>query len=274
MADTPGTDRSFLRDDQYRDERNLEARRAIYAYAVEGGDFLTPAIDALGEATSVLDVGCGPGVWHGLLAGARPGCRWVGVDLSEGMAVAAAGAGRTPVGVADAVAVPFVDDAFDAALSVHMLYHLPPEEQSAALAELRRVVKPGGAVVVTTNAADHMGELDDLLVAAGRDNGLDLPRLGFRLTFLLDDAGERLVSEVLGPVRTVHAGGRLAITDADVVARYIGSLGSLPELGDDAPGEDGIEDLVAAARRRAQDLIDRHGAVEVHSHAGVFIARA
>lgn len=274
MVNTPGTDRSFLREDQYRDERNLEARRAIYAYVVDGGDFITPAIEALGDAASVLDVGCGPGLWHQLLAGARPGCRWLGLDLSAGMVQAAAAQGRTPVGVADAVALPFVDEAVDAALSVHMLYHVPPDEQPAALAELARVVRPGGAVVVSTNAADHLSELDQLLVDAGQDTGLDLPRLGFRLTFLLDDASEALLEGVFGAVETVHARGALAITDADVVANYIGSLASLPELGNDAPDREGMDDLVTAARRRAKEAIDAHGAFEVHSHAGVFLARA
>jgi SAM-dependent methyltransferase len=273
-TDHPGTDRTFLRDDQYRDERNLEARRAIYAHAVEGGDFITPAVEALQGARSVLDVGCGPGVWHELLGRAQPGCRWIGVDLSTGMATAAAAAGHTAVGVADAVALPVPDDAVDAALSVHMLYHVPRPEQPSALGELARVVRPGGPVVVTTNGSDHLTELDELLVAAGTDVGLGLPPVGFSLSFLLDDAGLDLLSEVFDCVQTVHARGRLEIPDAELVARYIGSLGSLPELGEDAPDRDGISELVAAARRRAQQIIDRHGAFAVHTHSGVFVAHS
>lgn len=273
-AGTAGTDRAFLRDDQYRDQRNLEARRAIYAHAVEGNDFISPAVEALGHAASVLDVGCGPGVWHDLLGHALPGCRWMGVDLSPGMVAAAAAAGRTPVGVADAVALPFVEDAVDAALSVHMLYHVPPAEQPTALAELARVVRPGGPVAVATNASDHLAELDALLVAAGQDVGLELPRLGSSLSFLLDDAGEALLSDVFGSVQALHAHGRLAVPDVEVVARYIGSLWSLPELGKDAPDRDGIAELVAASRRRAQEVIDRRGAFEVHTHVGVFLAHS
>lgn len=77
-------------------------------------------------------------------------------------------------------------------------------------------------MVVSTNAADHLSELDQLLVAAGRDTGLDLRRPGFRLTFLLDDMSEALLEDVFGAVETVHARGTLAITDAEVVANYIG----------------------------------------------------
>lgn len=269
-----GTDREFLRTDQYRNEQNLEARRAIYDHLVEGGDFFTPALAALGTADSVVDVGCGPGVWNGFITGAHPLTRWIGLDLSVGMATAAAAAGRVPVGVADAVALPLGDDTVAGGIAVHMLYHVPPLEQPVALAELGRVVRPGGPIVVTTNAPDHLGELDELLTLAGRDAGLELPQLGFALSFVLDDAGHALMSDAFGAVETVHARGRLAITDPEVIAGYIGSLASLPELGADAPDENGMTAVVSAARRRATATIDRHGSFDVHSHAGVFIAHA
>ena len=272
-ADDAGTNRRFLRDDQYRDEGNLEARRAIYNHAVDGGDFITPAIEAIGDASSVLDVGCGPGLWHAFLAGMRPECRWIGVDLSTGLVAAAAGEGRTPGGVADAVALPIADDAVGAALSIHMLYHVPPAEQLTALGELARVVRPGGPVIVATNGPDHLLELDELLVAVGDDVGLDLPRLGSMLSFLLDDAGHDLMSEVFDDVEVVHARGRLAIPDADVVARYIGSLQSLPELGLDSPDQRTMRELVDAARRRAHEVISHHGTFEVQTHPGLFLAR-
>lgn len=274
MTDEAASERAFLREDQYGDERNLEARRAIYVHAVDGGDFITPAIEAIEDSTSVLDVGCGPGLWHEFLAGMRPRCRWVGVDLSVGMTAAAVDSGRTPVGVADAVALPIADNAVDAALSVHMLYHVPQNEQRTALRELVRVVRPGGPVIVTTNAPDHLTELDELLVTAGGDIGLDVPRLGSTLSFLLDDDSRDLIADVYGRVQTIHARGRLEIPDAAVIAGYIGSLRSLPELGDDAPGEDEIQELMNAARRRAQVVINQRGTFEVTTHAGVFVAHA
>lgn len=265
------SDRTYLREDQYRDERNLEARRAIYAYTVEGGDIFGPTVDSIGSARSVLDVGCGPGMWHGVLADRRPGVSWCGLDLSEGMAASCARARRTPVGVADAVSLPVADHCVDAALALHMLYHLPVDEQPAALAELARVVRPGGRVVLTTNASDHLAELDQLLVDAGRDAGADLPRLGFRLSFLLD-GGDELVASAFGDVRVVDVRGRLAVTEAAVVAGYVGSLASIPELGADARSTESMDAIVAAAERRAATAIERHGAFEVTTHAGVLVA--
>jgi SAM-dependent methyltransferase len=58
--------------------------------------------------------------------------------------------------VADAQALPFADETFDVATARHMLYHVP--DVRVALAEMRRVVKPGGRFLAVTNARGYMGE--------------------------------------------------------------------------------------------------------------------
>jgi SAM-dependent methyltransferase len=51
--------------------------------------------------------------------------------------------------IADVCALPFDDGAFDAVYCAHMIYHIEdPAAQDAALAEMTRVVRPGGVVVV------------------------------------------------------------------------------------------------------------------------------
>ena len=59
--------------------------------------------------------------------------------------------------VGDAQALPFSDAQFDAVLAASMLYHLP--DLDAGLAELRRVLRPGGRLVAVTNAPDHLAEI-------------------------------------------------------------------------------------------------------------------
>lgn len=68
-----------------------------------------------------------------------PGLRYVGVDLAAGHA------GVTVVG--DAAALPFAAGSFDALLCIHVLEHVAQDR--AAIAELRRVLKPGGWAVVS-----------------------------------------------------------------------------------------------------------------------------
>jgi len=107
-----------------------------------------PLLDAAGVAagTRVLDLGCGPGVVCGLAA--RRGALPTGADVSPGML---AEARRRHPGLAfleaDAVALPFDDAAFDACVGGFVLNHLPAPE--AAVAELVRVLAPGGALALS-----------------------------------------------------------------------------------------------------------------------------
>ncbi len=99
----------------------------------------------------VLDVGVGPGTSALELARSDPHLRIVGLDLSATMVHAAARhAARAglplPLTRGDALALPFRDGAFDAVTGHSLLYLLP--DPPAALREIRRVLRPGGAVVV------------------------------------------------------------------------------------------------------------------------------
>ena len=61
---------------------------------------------------------------------------------------------------------PFAADSFAGVMANHMLYHVA--DQHGAVAEVRRVLAPGGAFVAVTNAIDHFAELTP---AAGRGDG-------------------------------------------------------------------------------------------------------
>lgn len=115
---------------------------------------------ALQPNEALLDVGCGTGA---LLAAVRaiPGARAVGADLSpEMLAVAHArlepGTRRAAVALvaADALSLPFGDAAFDAVVSSSVLHFVP--DPRTALAEWRRVLRPGGRLVVTDWCADGL----------------------------------------------------------------------------------------------------------------------
>jgi SAM-dependent methyltransferase len=103
---------------------------------------------------AVLDVGCGPATDTLPLAGrVAPGGRVMGVDHdpemiaeAERRAAAAGHGGEVEHRIADACALPFPDGAFDAARSERLFLHLAEPER--ALAEMVRVVRPGGRVVV------------------------------------------------------------------------------------------------------------------------------
>jgi ubiquinone/menaquinone biosynthesis C-methylase UbiE len=108
----------------------------------------------LAPGASVLEVGCGPATdTLALAAIVGPGGHVVGVDFDPQMVVLAEArtreAGLVPTvthQVGDAMALPFPDDTFDACRSERVFQHLP--DPAGALAEMVRVTRPGGRIVV------------------------------------------------------------------------------------------------------------------------------
>jgi SAM-dependent methyltransferase len=106
---------------------------------------LTAEIEGRGRC---LEIGVGTGRIAMPLAEA--GIPLVGVDLSrpmlERLVEKAGGRPPFPAAVADATRLPFRDDAFGAAFGVHVLHLIPAWR--GAVAELARVVRPGGVVLI------------------------------------------------------------------------------------------------------------------------------
>jgi SAM-dependent methyltransferase len=95
-----------------------------------------------------LDVGCGTGALAARLAGS--GYDMVGVDPSAGMLeVLRRRFPHLQVAQAPGTALPFPDDDFDLVCSVAVMHHLEdPHLVRATLAEMVRVARPGGRVLV------------------------------------------------------------------------------------------------------------------------------
>ncbi len=99
------------------------------------------------DGEKVLDVGCGTGSLTYALLDRAGGLRITGIDQAPVFLDAARAkpkAASIRFEQADATALPFEDASFDRALSLLVLHFVPESER--ALAEMRRVVKPGGTV--------------------------------------------------------------------------------------------------------------------------------
>ncbi|MGH3563427.1 MAG: methyltransferase domain-containing protein [Mycobacterium sp.] len=134
-----------------------------------------------------LDVGCGPGpVTASLARAVGPGGLALGVDISEPMlarAVRAESSPQTGFLRADAQRLPLRNETVDAVVSVAALQLVP--DPTAALAEMRRVLRPGGRLAVMVPTAGRAIRLWRLLPSVGaRGFGEDelgdiLEELGF-----------------------------------------------------------------------------------------------
>jgi glycogen(starch) synthase len=137
----------------FRPEDRLNPFRAIYARKLSDTLFLLDrALRGL-AGKRILDAGGGMGRLSIPLAGA--GARATLLDLSAAMIQEArrrGEGGRQPEAlVADATRLPFRDGAFDAVVGLDLFCHL--QDPQAGLAELKRVVRPGGKLLLdSTNS--------------------------------------------------------------------------------------------------------------------------
>jgi len=215
----PIDEAAFVRA-QYETEDNLRARKSAYVNA-EGDDPREFAFEAVAEAVPrrVLEVGGGEGELAERIRG-ELGAEVIAIDQSERMVEIQCSKG-IDARVGDVEELPFADGEFDVVVAAWMLYHVPDLDR--ALAEIARVLKPGGRLVAVTNAIDHLQELWDL---AGRETSLR------RFTFRSENGEESLRRHFASVTRRDARGW--ATMDEEAVRRFAASwadLGSLVTAG-------------------------------------------
>jgi SAM-dependent methyltransferase len=216
----------------------------------------------------VLEVGVGTGLLALLLHEA--GIPVSGLDLSAPMLAKlvekAGGARPFPLVLGDATNMPFVDGAFGAAY-LRWVLHLIPDWQGA-LAEMARVVGPGGVLLVSLGAFDEVStavrirfseitglSTDPVGLMWGNHFGLDaeLERLGARLRVLPPIAGEE--EETLGSFLDAVEEGRWSWTWHVPEDARRDAVGQLRPWAEDRYGPlDAVERYEVETVWRAYDL--------------------
>jgi SAM-dependent methyltransferase len=217
--------------EQYASEAGLAARKAVYV-EVTGPDPRDIVFDAIAEVAprSVLEVGCGQGELAERLQ-YELGVDVAAIDLSERM-VELTRARGVDAHVGDVQNLPFQDESFDVAVAAWMLYHV--RDLDRALAELERVLRPGGRLVAVTNHIDHLLEMFEL-VRVER----------WKYAFGGHDA-EALLRSHFASVEERDASGTVTFKDADAIRSYLRSAERWALHADRVPDLD--EPLVARKR--------------------------
>lgn len=145
---------------QYSREANLRARQALWAN-VEGENAPVALWRILSELAprTVLEVGGGQGELAERMQ-SELGAHVTFVDQSERMVELARARGIADAHVGDVQQLPFDDATFDTVVAAWMLYHVPDVDRG--LAEIARVLAPGGKLVAVTNSVRHIEELRGL----------------------------------------------------------------------------------------------------------------
>ncbi len=190
----------------------------------------TRAVLSLQPGERVLDIGSGPGFLAAEMAAeVGPEGRVYGLDPSESM-LASARRRDAPVefGTGDALSLPFLDEHFDVAVCTQVYEYV--EDIVAALAEARRVLRPGGRLLVVDTDWDsivwHSSDRARMerVLAAWNEHLAD-PYLPRRLPGLLRAAGLEPTQSAIIPILNVGAdrdtlsGGMRGLVSAFVAGR-------------------------------------------------------
>jgi SAM-dependent methyltransferase len=146
-----------------------------------------------------LDAGCGDGRYLAAVARARGAARIVGTDISERIlatARAAAAPFEPELARANLESLPFRDAEFDLVLCSQVVEHLL--DVDAGLGELARVLRPNGALILTTDNAGNFVTRALYLGRLRRQAGFDFPHRDFEVA----DLEERLRAAGLDIVNT------------------------------------------------------------------------
>jgi SAM-dependent methyltransferase len=155
------------------------------------------------DPAAILDVGCGTGSLLRLAAERFPTVTRTGVDAAERMIAVATSADPTARLIqAPAERLPFDDDQFDLVVSTNSFHHWP--DQAVGIAEIGRVLAPGGALVLVDPFA--VGLLRPWSTLIGK---ADRMRTKADVEAMLNAAGLRRIGWEgvigAGPIPMIHA---------------------------------------------------------------------
>ena len=256
------SDQAYLLTRQYQNASNLEARIALHArFSTNTYGYYSWIFDHLDlpSQSRVLELGCGTGrLWLENKDRIPEGWDVTLSDFSPGMVQEAQQNLRDSrrsltFAVVDAQAIPYAHERFDGVIANHMLFHVP--DRPKALAEIHRVLRPGGRLYAATNGRAHLRELSSFVPEQSSD-------FSHRLVFDLENGRDQLVPWFSTIVLHRYEDA-LVITEAEPLIAYFLSTRIASALDGHTQAE---------LTRRVEEELAAHGAIHVSKDMGLFEA--
>jgi SAM-dependent methyltransferase len=262
MPLVPLDDRQYL-EQQYKGSSNLGARISLHQrFSVNQYGWQPWVFDHfnLPAGCRILELGCGPGtLWLDNLPRIPAGWEITLSDFSTGMLEVArqnlSSHRQFLYKVIDAQSIPIEDGYFDAVIANHMLYHIP--NRLAALAEIRRVLKPAGRLYASTCGDQHLIELAGLV---GRFNH-EVSSWGMDTNSFTLENGIAQLSSFFTEIKLYHYENCLEVTEAAPLVDYI--LSGRPRIQPERQSE--FKEFVA------RELEAQGGSFHVSIDSGLFV---
>jgi ubiquinone/menaquinone biosynthesis C-methylase UbiE len=257
-------DQQYLLHDQYKSASNLNARIQLHQrFGRSTVDWFRWVFDQyrIAPDSKILELGCGPALlWQKNLDRVADDWDIVLSDFSPGMLQEAQKnldhSGKNfNFQVIDAQSLPFADSHFDIVIANHMLYHVP--DRARALAEVRRVLKPGGYFYATTNGEGNHQDITRLKLQVG----ITTPNSVASAPFSLENGVEQLGYQ-FAHIEMQRIENELVVTEAEPLMLFI--------LSTMAKGEDA--EKLQKLRSLIEQEIDQKGAIRIKRDSGMFVA--
>ncbi|HNT25721.1 MAG TPA: methyltransferase domain-containing protein [Anaerolineales bacterium] len=270
------TNQTYLRTEQYKDSSNLNARAQLHArFHTNPYNWFLWVFDQfqLPPQASLLELGCGPGgLWFDNLGRIPPGWKITLSDFSPGMVEESqrklGASGPFDFRVVDAQQIPFEDSSLDAVIANHMLYHVP--DRPKALAEIQRVLKPGGHLYAATNGQNNLHEIHELMLEIDPDLE-HRARQTFGVSEFTLENGTAQLAPYFSSVVIRPYPDDLVVTEAEPLIAYILSMTTNAEvMANLSPADQ--QEKINGTRRLVEDKIQKTGAIHISKSVGLFVA--
>ena len=225
--------KQYLKSKQYGDTCNYNARTYLYEhFGTKRRPWPLWMFDQLGKVNNgrILELGCGNGLLWKMNANRIPSDWDITLsDFSEGILNNVRDTLcdvhlNIKYEIVDADEIKYTDNSFDIVIANHMLYHLSNVKKT--LAEIKRILRPGGQFYASTLGPDHLKEIKELIQTFCLDNTYDELKNGIIKNFSSEN-GYELLREQFEHVIVTHYDDRLVINEAEPIVKYVLSYNGL-----------------------------------------------